>query len=89
MNNISVDTFEKNLKDCVKKVINNHNPLKVNNENGEDFIVISAEDWEREQEKLYILQNNELMEQITKSMQTHINNRGYHPTSEEINEIII
>ncbi|HEY9704886.1 MAG TPA: type II toxin-antitoxin system Phd/YefM family antitoxin [Allocoleopsis sp.] len=54
MNNISVDTFEKNLKDCVKKVIDNHNPLKVNNENGEDFIVISAEDWSAIEETIYL-----------------------------------
>jgi antitoxin YefM len=54
MNSISVDTFEKNLKDCVKKVIDNHNPLKVNNDNGEDFIIISAEDWSAIEETMYL-----------------------------------
>jgi antitoxin YefM len=87
MDSINVDTFEKNIQDYVETVFDNHKPLKINN-NGKDFIIISAEDWEREQETLYILQNNDLMTQINKSIQTHVNKQVHHPTGEEINEII-
>ncbi len=80
MNNISINTFTKNVKDWVKKVITNHEPLQINNDNGEDFIIISVEDWQREQETLSILQNSDLMKQITTSIQTHINHQGYQPT---------
>ena len=51
-------------------------------------MVISAEDWEQQQETLAILQNNNLMEQITKSMTTYSTNQGYTPTNEELNEIL-
>ncbi len=50
-------------------------------------MVISAEDWEREQETLYILQNQSLMQQIAESQETHILNSGYEPSAEELNEI--
>jgi antitoxin YefM len=76
MNSINVDTFEQTWEDCIKTVINNHNPLKVIGNNGEDFVIISAEDWEREQETLSILQNNDLMKQIANSLQTHLNNKS-------------
>jgi antitoxin YefM len=48
---------------------------------------MSADDWEREQETLYVLQNNSLMQQIADSITTHTQNTGYTPTSEEMDEI--
>ena len=87
MNSINVNQFQENLKDFIEQVINQHIPLKVTRHNGEDFIIISAEDWEREQETLYVLQNNSLMQQITDSMKTHIQGKGYSPSDEELNEI--
>ena len=56
--------------------------------NGNDFVVISAEDWEREQETLYVLQNASLVQQIAQSTQTHSQNQGYSPTTEEVDEIL-
>ena len=88
MNSVSVNKFRDNLKNFVETVINQHQPLKVTRRNGEDFVVISAEDWEREQETLYILQNSSLMKQIADSMVTHSSDRGYTPTEEEMNEIV-
>ena len=64
MESVSVNRFRDNLKNFVEQSINEHVPIKVTRRNGEDFIVLSADDWEREQETLYILQNNELMKQI-------------------------
>ena len=55
--------------------------------NGGDFVVTSAEDWEREQETLYVLQNADLMTQIEESLKTHEKRGGYIPTDKEMNEI--
>jgi antitoxin YefM len=54
---------------------------------GEAFVVMSADDWEREQETLYVLQNSSLMSQLAESAATHTQGAGYTPTEEEINEI--
>lgn len=88
MDSVSVNKFRETLKDCVEKVISQHSPLKVTRRNGEDFVVVSAEDWEREQETLHVLQNSNLMKQIANSMATHTQRSGYTPTNEEINEIL-
>ncbi|MEL6261834.1 MAG: type II toxin-antitoxin system Phd/YefM family antitoxin [Cyanobacteria bacterium J06626_6] len=88
MDSVSVNKFRDTLKSCVERVIDQHIPLKVTRRNGEDFVVISAEDWEREQETLYVLQNSTLMKQIVESTGTHLQQTGYRPTSEEIDEIL-
>ena len=87
MDSISVNKFRDNLKSFVEQVVTNHFPLKVTRRSGEDFIVISAEDWEREQETLYVLQNSDLMRQIADSMATHSKGKGYTPTTGEMDEI--
>jgi len=81
MESISVNQFRDNLGAFVDRAIAQHLPLKVTQRNGEDFVVISAEDWEREQETLYVLQNNSLMQQIADATKTHAHGRGYSPTS--------
>ena len=88
MDTVSVNKFRDTLKDCVEKVISQHNPLRVTRRNGKDFVVVSAEDWEHEQETLYVLQNSNLMSQVSNSMATHTQKQGYSPTHEEINEIL-
>ena len=50
-------------------------------------MVIGAEDWEREQETLHILQNSSLMRQLADSVKTHIERQGYTPTKEQMDEI--
>lgn len=87
MDTVSVNQFRDNLKTFVEQVVNDHAPIKVTRRAGEAFIVISADDWEREQETLYVLQNNSLMTQISKSLATHTQQKGYSPTDEELNEI--
>jgi len=62
--------------------------MRVTRRNGRDFVVISAEDWERDQETLFVLQNSSLMEQIAESARTHAGGAGYTPTDEETNEIL-
>ena len=87
MDSISVNQFREKLKHCVERVIQEHQPLKVTRRNGEDFVVISAEDWERERETLYVLQNQSLMQQIAESQVTHRSSRGYQPSDEELDAI--
>lgn len=52
MDTVSVNQFRDNLKSFVEQVVNNHTPIKVTRRAGEAFIVVSADDWEREQETL-------------------------------------
>ena len=63
-------------------------PLKVTRRNGNDFVAIGAEDWERDQETLYVLQNSSLMKQISESAHIHAERSGYIPTDGEMNEIL-
>ena len=88
MDSVSIKQFRDQFQDYINIVLDQHQPLKVTGQSGADFIVISAEDWEQTQETFYVLQNTDLMPQITKSFATHINNQGYHPSTQEIDEIL-
>lgn len=87
MDSVSVNRFRENLKNYVEQAVTNHTPLKVTRRSGEAFVVMSADDWEREQETLYVLQNGSLMRQLAESVATHTQGAGYTPGEEEINEI--
>jgi len=87
MDSVSVNKFRENLKAFVEQIVTEHTPLKVTRRSGEDFVIISADDWDREQETLYVLQNNSLMKQIANALQTHNKQSGYKPTTDEMNEI--
>ncbi len=87
MDSVSVNKFRNNLKNLVEQVVSKHVPLKVTRRGGNDFVVVSADDWEREQETLFILQNNNLMQQIADSLRTHEKETGYLPSAEEMGEI--
>lgn len=87
MDSVSVNRFRENLKSFVEQVVSDHAPIKVTRRAGEDFVVISADDWEREQETLYVLQNSSLMKQIAKASSSHMKGKGYKPNKEQINEI--
>ncbi|MCU7890464.1 MAG: type II toxin-antitoxin system Phd/YefM family antitoxin [Candidatus Thiodiazotropha sp. (ex Ustalcina ferruginea)] len=87
MDTVSVNKFRDDLKSFVEQVVTQHEPIKVTLRTGEDFVVVSADDWEREQETLYVLQNSDLMKQISASMVSHLNENGYQPTAEEVDEI--
>lgn len=87
MDSISVNKFRDNLKSYVEQTVSDHQPIKVTRRAGEAFIVMSAEDWEREQETLYVLQSSSLMNQIAESMTSHNNKKGFKPTQEQLDEI--
>jgi antitoxin YefM len=50
--------------------------------------VVSDGNWEQQQETLFVLQNSNLMQQISRSMATHAHNQGYCPNQEQLNEIL-
>ena len=81
---LSVNQFRSNLKQYVDLAVDNHEPLQVSRKNGEAFVVMSLEDYEREQETLYVLGNTSLMGQIQKSLKTYNTKSGHTPTSEEL-----
>ena len=87
MNTTTVNKFRESLKSYVEQVVSQHIPLRVTRRAGSDFVVMSAEDWERDQETLYVLQNTSLMRQIAESTATHRAGTGYMPTEEQRDEI--
>jgi len=84
---LSVNKFRANLKGFVDKAIDEHLAIRIKRRAGKDFIIISAEDWEREQETLYVLRNSNLMNQVAESLITYQNTNGFIPTQEQIDEI--
>lgn len=87
MTELSVNKFRANLKEFVDKAIDEHQPIRVSRREGKDFIIMSAEDWEREQETLYVLQNKSLMCQVAESLLTYGKNSGFKPNTDQLNEI--
>lgn len=87
MRTVSVNQFRDHLKTLVEQALGRHEPLRVTRRSGEDFVVIGAEDWEREQETLHVLQNQDLMRQIAASWVTHSQGSGYRPTAGQVDEI--
>ncbi|QVL51085.1 MAG: type II toxin-antitoxin system Phd/YefM family antitoxin [Thiocapsa sp.] len=87
METVSVNKFRENLKTLIEQSVSRHEPLRVSRRSGQDFVVISAEDWDREQETLYVMQNSSLMRQLAESVKTHTERKGYTPTKEQMDEI--
>jgi len=87
MRSISVNEFRDHLRHYVDQAEKNHEVLNVTRRNGKDFVIMSSEDWHSIEETFYVLQNDPLMQQIKKSLQTHQKNQGYQPTQEELDEI--
>ncbi|MEA2047287.1 MAG: type II toxin-antitoxin system Phd/YefM family antitoxin [Campylobacterota bacterium] len=84
MMTLSVNKFRANLKHYVDSAIDSHEPLTVNRKNGEAFVVLSLEDYNREQETLYVLSNHSLMGQLEASLATYKEKKGYKPTADEL-----
>lgn len=88
MNTVTVNKFRDQLKSYIEQIVSQHLPLRVTRRNGADFVVMSAEDWERDQETLYVLQNSSLMRQIAESAATHGKGTGHSPTEAQLDEIL-
>ncbi len=87
MREMSVNQFRSKLRAAVEGVLGAHEPLRVTRRGGGDFVVVSAEDWERERETLFVLENRSLMRQIARSAETHEAGAGYRPSDEELDAI--
>ena len=88
---ISSDIFDKvmffleNLpKDKVKLQIAD-NISALSKKVGENFVVLSLEDYQQEQETLYVLNSNSLMGQLENSFLTYQKKKGDKPTINELN----
>jgi antitoxin YefM len=88
MQSISVNQFRDHLKTYIDQSISSHEPVKVTRRGGEDFVVMSYSDWQREQETLYVLQNQSLMPQIAQSISTFNTKKGYQPSESELNALL-
>lgn len=53
----SYSNFRKNLKSFFDNIINNHEPLFISRNKGEDIVVMSKSDFESIQETFYLLKN--------------------------------
>ena len=56
MNEITANHFRQHLKATVDETIANHDVLRVTRRNGDDFIVLSADDWQAIAETLHLNQ---------------------------------
>ncbi|MEN9432536.1 MAG: hypothetical protein RLZZ422_125 [Pseudomonadota bacterium] len=76
MDAMSYSHFRENLAKVLDKIHHDSTVVKVTRQNGQAAIVMSLEDWEQEQETLYVLSNKVLMQQIADSLTTHRVNQG-------------
>jgi antitoxin YefM len=88
MDSVSVNKFRDNLKTLVDPMVSDHQPLEVTRRGGDHFVVVVADNWAREQESLFVLQNGNLMRQIAESTLSHAQGTGYVPTAEERDAIL-
>jgi antitoxin YefM len=84
MRELTVNQFRSHLRESVDQTIQDHQPLRITRRGGKDFVVVGAEDWEREQETLYVLQNASLMAQINRSLETHQQGMGHVPADSDL-----
>lgn len=64
MKEVTANQFRDNLKREVDRVTSNHEVLRVTRRNGEDFVVVAADDWSAIEETLYLNQFPGLVESI-------------------------
>ena len=87
MREIAAERFFSNPQETLEPVLCEHSPVRVTREDGKAFVVVDADDWDREQETLYVLRNESLAEQIAESIKTLKANSGYRPSKQELDEI--
>ena len=69
MEAVLYSTFRNHLKDYMKKVNEEFEPLTVVNKNpDEDIVVLSKSEWDSIQETLRIAQNKELSDKVLRGM---------------------
>ncbi|MBA2492341.1 MAG: type II toxin-antitoxin system Phd/YefM family antitoxin [Gammaproteobacteria bacterium] len=74
MNEITANHFRENLKSEVDKVIREHRALHVKRRNGEDFVVLGADDWRAIEETIYLNQIQGLVDSIHEAAREPLEN---------------
>jgi len=87
METVSINQFKQNLKRFVGRVVAEHAPLKVR-DGDEEIVVVSADDWESEQETKRLMQDPEFLRKLDAAAETHAKGVGYRPSKEEMDEIL-
>ena len=87
MREIKAERFFSNPRETLEPVLGERSPVRVTREDGKAFVVVDADDWDREQETLYVLRNESLSKQIAASIKTLKANSGYTPSKQELDEI--
>ena len=88
MDVMSYSSFREKLASVLDYISDNSTVVKITRQNGKAAVVMSLEDWEREQETIYVLQNKDLMRQIAASLQTHANRTGRIADKGTLDEIL-
>ena len=74
MEAVVYSTFRNHLKDYMKKVNDEFEPLAVVNKNpDEDIVVVSKSEWDSIQETLRIVQNKELSDKVLRLSSASVN----------------
>ncbi|MDD9883966.1 MAG: type II toxin-antitoxin system Phd/YefM family antitoxin [Gammaproteobacteria bacterium] len=87
METVSINQFKQNLKRFVGRVVAEHAPLKVR-DGDEEIVVVSADDWESEQETKRLMQDPEFLRKLDAAAETHAKGAGYRPSKKEMKEIL-
>jgi len=87
METVSINQFKQNLKRFVGRVVAEHAPLKVR-DGDEEIVVVSADDWEIEQETKRLLHDPKFLRKLDAAAETHAKGTGYRPSKKEMKEIL-
>ena len=88
MDAISYSSFREKLASVLDQVNDHSTVVKITRKNGKAAVVMSLDDWERDQETLYVLQNKPLMRQLEASLKTHSERSGRSADSATLVEIL-
>jgi antitoxin YefM len=88
MDVMSYSSFREKLASVLDYISDHSTVVKITRQNGKAAVVMSLEDWERDQETLYVLQSKPLMQQIAASLKTHEAKTGRIADKGTIDEIL-
>ena len=83
MQQLSVTQFQRELTRAMMGVMQNHEMLRIRHAPDTDIVMLRADEWERLQETLYVLENQSLMRQIAESLRTQDAGSGYRPSEDD------
>lgn len=72
LRHIDIKQFRESLRRNAGRDVLDKSPLKVKNENGGYFVVLSAEEWESEQATMAVLNDTELVRKIGVALRVHV-----------------